>query len=537
MPLIVGCAGNNGAQERVTVGKIYIDAASDYKREYALFEELDLAGLFIIAETSDGDLRVAVTAEMVGGFDGTQIGYTLVYIDYLGCRTSYSVYVGIVTARYFDEDGQTELVGLRTKHYFDSLLLGPDDPQKTGFVGYWRLAGTEGAFHFPAEIQSDMDFYAYFERLTYEITVTAGDGGTATGGGEYAYGDKPTLYAEADAGYLFDGWYIDGEKIDADTYAVHEPAAIEAVFTRIVYTVTWLNGNEEGGALSSEKTEYYYGEQPEFTVTPAEHYVLDRWEVNGTIFTPGDFESAFTVTEDAAITAWFAPRGYIVTVSSSDGTMGAVSGGGVYYFGETAGLAAEPAEGCVFDGWYYDDGADVLPDEDGRYLVDGDVLIVGRFVVKQCVLTVEIKLASGGAESDTVADVKHDKTYPYGSALDNITVTLYNGYRIVGWSVGGAPIEDIAGFVIKDDTVLVLEIERITTATVTVIYRLWPVDMEQTDSVECAYGSPIRFEDPYVEGYIFIGWYFIDDVKIDTVTFILTEDITIIAIFLPESFG
>ena len=45
-----------------------------------------------------------------------------------------------------------------------------------------------------------------FDQEKYELTVTSGEGGSATGGGTFTYGEKATLYAEPQAGYLFSGW-------------------------------------------------------------------------------------------------------------------------------------------------------------------------------------------------------------------------------------------------------------------------------------------------------------------------------------------
>lgn len=45
------------------------------------------------------------------------------------------------------------------------------------------------------------------------ITVTAESGGTATGGGTFLFGTEITLTATPNVGYIFDGWYEDGEPL------------------------------------------------------------------------------------------------------------------------------------------------------------------------------------------------------------------------------------------------------------------------------------------------------------------------------------
>lgn len=67
-----------------------------------------------------------------------------------------------------------------------------------------------------------------------DITVTAGEGGTAIGGGTYPVDSQVTLTAIPKPGYEFDGWYKNGVKIaDAEAtyvFVVKENAAYEARF-------------------------------------------------------------------------------------------------------------------------------------------------------------------------------------------------------------------------------------------------------------------------------------------------------------------
>ncbi|HHY30319.1 MAG TPA: LPXTG cell wall anchor domain-containing protein [Syntrophaceticus sp.] len=51
---------------------------------------------------------------------------------------------------------------------------------------------------------------------TYALTVTAGEGGTVTGGGSFAAGAAPTITATAESGYKFSGWTSSDGVIFAD---------------------------------------------------------------------------------------------------------------------------------------------------------------------------------------------------------------------------------------------------------------------------------------------------------------------------------
>lgn len=68
------------------------------------------------------------------------------------------------------------------------------------------------------------------------INASSSGGGSVSGGGEYANGDKVTLTAKADSGYEFDGWYSSGVKVSSDskyTFTANENASFSAVFNPV----------------------------------------------------------------------------------------------------------------------------------------------------------------------------------------------------------------------------------------------------------------------------------------------------------------
>ena len=72
--------------------------------------------------------------------------------------------------------------------------------------------------------------------VTYTVTVTAGTGGTASGGGTYESGKSVTITATADNGYEFVGWYEDAELVSDEasyTFTVTENVAYDATFAEI----------------------------------------------------------------------------------------------------------------------------------------------------------------------------------------------------------------------------------------------------------------------------------------------------------------
>lgn len=68
------------------------------------------------------------------------------------------------------------------------------------------------------------------------INVSCGGGGTVTGSGEYKNGEKVTIAATADNGYIFDGWYSNGIMVSSSskyTFTANENISFSAVFTPV----------------------------------------------------------------------------------------------------------------------------------------------------------------------------------------------------------------------------------------------------------------------------------------------------------------
>lgn len=68
------------------------------------------------------------------------------------------------------------------------------------------------------------------------INTSSSGGGDTSGGGEYSNGEKVTLVAIADDGYVFDGWYSNGIKVSSNaeyTFKANENASFSAVFNPV----------------------------------------------------------------------------------------------------------------------------------------------------------------------------------------------------------------------------------------------------------------------------------------------------------------
>lgn len=103
------------------------------------------------------------------------------------------------------------------------------------------VSSTEGTTE--KEITTEEETEKTTEKTTAEalwiINTSSSGGGEAEGDGKYKNGDKVTLIARADDGYVFDGWYSNGIKVSNKTkytFTANENASFSAVFNPVETT-------------------------------------------------------------------------------------------------------------------------------------------------------------------------------------------------------------------------------------------------------------------------------------------------------------
>lgn len=112
-------------------------------------------------------------------------------------------------------------------------------------------------------IEDAATIVATFAPQNYDVEIVYNtEAGVVIGGGAgiYQYGDVLNLMAEPASGYVFDGWYIDGDKVAttlAYSHTVNATAWVEARFTQVIYDLTlrledgwnWVSVNFADGEL------------------------------------------------------------------------------------------------------------------------------------------------------------------------------------------------------------------------------------------------------------------------------------------------
>lgn len=287
--------------------------------------------------------------------------------------------------------------------------------------GYYFTQWNDGNTDNPRTITltQDTSFTAQFSKNQYTINVVPShtDRGCVTGGATVNYLDSVTVAAVANYGYHFDHW-SDGNTDNPHTFAATQDSIITAYFVPNQYALAVQSDNETMGYVSGSGT-YDYLSNLTISVNTNYGYHFTYWN-------DGVAESArtITLTQDTTFTAFFAPNQYNLTAVSADESMGTVSGGGTYDFGDDVTVTATPVEHYHFLYWndrYTENPRDIE--------IQCDSTFTAFFAIDTHTVSVVVNDIARGMVEATGTE------FIYGTPC-TVTATAYSGYEFVRWSNG-----------------------------------------------------------------------------------------------------
>jgi uncharacterized repeat protein (TIGR02543 family) len=147
------------------------------------------------------------------------------------------------------------------------------------------------------------------------ITVTAGAGGTTTGGGAFMEGERYTLTATPSAGFVFGGWFAGNTLVSSQatlTQTAESNITLEARFTPNPYAINVTAG---AGGTATGGGVHNHGDSVTVRATPDSGYIFGGWfEGNSLVSTERVF--TFTATIDRTLQARFADS--IIPLTTAD---------------------------------------------------------------------------------------------------------------------------------------------------------------------------------------------------------------------------
>ncbi len=183
----------------------------------------------------------------------------------------------------------------------------------TGFqFSHWILDGQEvsnsAAYSFPMPA-GDIDLWARFEPLIYQLQLNANpaDAGTTSGAGYYSYQQQVTAKAFPETGYHFFNWTQAGSVVSTNAiYTFQMPASNLLLTARFLinnYTISVEPNNADYGTVSGSGT-FEHGSTVSVSAQPNEDYIFVAWIENG-ISVSFNAIYSFVAESDRTLTAIF----------------------------------------------------------------------------------------------------------------------------------------------------------------------------------------------------------------------------------------
>jgi len=208
----------------------------------------------------------------------------------------------------------------------------------------------------------------------------------------------------------------------------------------------------------------------------------------------------------------------ILTVTSSNDTMGTVLGSGEYEYGTNAILTAIPNEGFHFVNW--NDGN---TDNPRSIVLKNDTTFVATFALDSYTITVI-------SANDSMGTVSGGGTYEHGTII-TLTATPSPGYNFVSWNDGNT--DNPRTITVTEDATYIANFAN-EDAQIYTITAMSANDSMGTVSGGGIYpeGTGVTLTATPVGNYLFVGWNDGNTENPRTIT--VTEDATYIANFAEE---
>ena len=433
----------------------------------------------------------------------TDASYTFTVIEAGNFLANFSLNSYNITVTANPSDGGT-VGGDGSFNYGESCTV-----TATASTGYtftnWTENGLEVSTNpsYTFTVDGDRNLVANFSAISYTIEVSANpsNSGTATGGGNYNYGQSCTVIATSADGYVFSNWTENGDVVSTDanyTFTVDGDRSLVANFEELApdtYSINVSPNPNVGGTVTGGGI-YQQDEQCTVTATANAGYTFLKWTENGNqVSTSASY--TFTVTGNRTLVAQFQIQSYTINATVNPGNSGTVTGGGNFDYGQTCTLVATANTGYTFTNWT-ENGNVVSTSYNYSFTVNGNRNLVANFTLNSYHITATSNPSVGGAISG-IGD------YNYGDSC-TLTAIPNESYIFVQWTENGEQVSTEASytFTVTSNRTLVAEFQ-IQSCTISATVN--PSDGGVvTGAGDYDYGQTCTLIATANEGYTFINW-------------------------------
>jgi len=261
-----------------------------------------------------------------------------------------------------------------------------------------------------------------FEKVSYTITTSAGDGGSITEKQSIEQGESVSITATPSTGYQVQSWGGTCGTFDKTnnpaTFTASKDCSISVAFEKVSYTITTSAGTR--GEIT-EKQSIVHGESVSITATPSTGYQVQSWGGTCGTFDKTANPATFTASKDCSISVAFEKVPYTVTTNAGDG--GSITENQSVKHGESVSITATLDSGYQISGWTGTCGTFSQSTNPASFTVTEDCTISVAF--EKVSYTITTSAGTGG-------EITEKQSIEHGESV-SITATPDTGYQIQSW--------------------------------------------------------------------------------------------------------
>ena len=393
--------------------------------------------------------------------------------------------------------GEGTATGTGTYSHGDLVDITASPATEYSFGGWDGNGVTDAnALSTSVRMTANTSVSALFELNAYNLSLSAGTGGTVSESGTHPFGSIVAIEAAPNQGYSFDSWFggtVENENSPQTNVTINQNIELSALFEINEYT---LSASTPTGGIISGTGQYSYGKTVTVNAIPQSNYIFSHW-IGENLEDINASSTKIVVDQNYEIAAIFEekpPEQKSLIVLSSPSNAGTTTGSGAFIVGALAAITATPLEGYQFSYW---EGQSISDSNASTtsVLLESDQNITAHFSA----LSYTIGIASnlGGA-------VTGEGLYSHGATV-SISALAEDGYQFSQWVGSDIPNPLIASF----------SIEATQDLNLTATFSLTEFTVVLTQNIEggqvqgggtFTHGSTAVLEATPSNGYQFLNW-------------------------------
>jgi hypothetical protein len=317
------------------------------------------------------------------------------------------------------------------------LVTVPDSVTVGGVVYnflHWQDGSTDTETHSVNLLQDTVLTATYQAVVTWQLVLSSSTGGSTTPSGTQIYNDGAlaSVQANANSGYSFSYWLLDGVNVGATNpygLTMHANHTLQAIFAPITYALTILATT--GGTTSPAGTQTYnVGTNVPVTATPNLGYTFSRWLLDGVAHTENPIYVLMNANHTLEAQFTYIPVPILTLVANPIGTGSfLLDVQPPYTVGQTVHVMVEPVSGYKLGSWLRDGVPYDAMDNPVAITMDQNRTLTANFTLITIVLTV-VAGANGSV------DKPGEHLLHVGDPFE-VTATPNTGYHLDHWDLGG----------------------------------------------------------------------------------------------------